>query len=370
MELRQIRQFSRLNGVNRNPTIDEHLGVPRWNNNIGYFEFLRLTNNTEQYDGLVKRGSLAEGINYVWKLDDNKVPDWRPELYLTTVAKSSSTNDAIFTMSDGTELILPLGALAWSDTAFVTSVFGRTGDVVAESGDYTASMVTGAFDKGVDSLGDISEGDGSYHFTTTYKSFIDTLILNNIDQITDIGSGQIITDAERALLHSLSLNIDETIMDVVAGFIPDSTFIKWIYDDVNDSLVANLDTTALSTDDIQEGITNLYFTEERARRVIMITLPAADSVANRILGATEGVDYPTGWVLTVGISDKDLLITHGLDKYIHNIVVYAKDGSNQERILPPFSKAYSGFIAPDKNSVLIEALSDVNFPIRIDIELV
>ena len=44
------------------------------------------------------------------------------------------------------------------NTDAVTSVFGRVGSVVANSGDYTAAQVTNAFDKTVDDTDDITEG--------------------------------------------------------------------------------------------------------------------------------------------------------------------------------------------------------------------
>lgn len=48
-------------------------------------------------------------------------------------------------------------------SAPVTSVFTRTGDVVAQSGDYTAAQVTNAFDKTADDTGDVTEGSNLYY---------------------------------------------------------------------------------------------------------------------------------------------------------------------------------------------------------------
>lgn len=374
MEIRQIRQFSRLVGTNRNPDVTEHLGVPRWDNNAGYFTYIKLTTNSKTVEGMVAKGDDSAEGNYIWKLDGSKNPAWRKEQYLVSMQKNPAANDAIFTMNDGTTLSLPLGSLAWSsetlETMAVTSVFGRVGDILPLSGDYTAAQITNAFDVSSDTLGDITEGGGSYHFTTAYKDFIDVLIANGIDGITDIGSGLIVTDAERIAWNAASTGLPETIMDTVAALIQNGVHIKWIYDDPGDTLTGDLDLTTLTSDDIEEGVTNLYFTEARAQRSVSITLPSAASVAARILAAVEGVDYPTGWVLTAGTSPVDLLITHNQNRILNGITVFSIDGLNQERLLVPFSNAYSGILVPDTNSVLIEALSDITTKLRINVTFV
>lgn len=276
MELYQIRQFSRIDGVNRNPAITEHLGVPRWDNNLGYFEFIQLSTNTKVDEGLVKKGDDSVAGNYIWKLDANKNPDWRLEQYLVSVEKDAGSDSALFTLNDGSILTLPLGALAWSDGTIpevpVTSVFGRTGDVVATTGDYHASQVTCAFNKCEDTLDDILEGVFSYHFTAQYKDFIEILIANHIDDIVDIGSGRIITDYERSLLHNITENDAEFIRDTVADFIQDGTGIYWDHNDPADTLTPTVHLNDFDTDDLEEGTINLYYTDARARAAISLTV--------------------------------------------------------------------------------------------------
>jgi len=374
MELRQVRQFSRLAGTNRNPGVDEHQAVPRWDNNAGYFTYVALVANTKTASGIVSSGDSSAAGDYIWKLDASKNPAWRKEQYLVSAAKSGINNSALFTMNDGTIYTLPLGSLAWSNDAIeanlVTSVLGRVGDVIAVSGDYTAAQVTNAFNKAADTLGDITEGDGSYHFSTSYKNFVDTLIANGIDGITDIGSGLVVTDAERIAWNAASVGIEETIRDTVAAFIQNGTYITWTHDDLGNTLTGDINFATIDSDLITEGVTNLYFTEARAQRSISITLPSAGSVAARIAAAVEGVDYPTGWVLVAGTSPVDLLITHNLGRVLNGITVFSIDGLNQERLLVPFSNAYSGILAPNTNSVLIEALSDITTKLRINVTFV
>ena len=58
-------------------------------------------------------------------------------------------------------------------SAGVTSVFGRTGAVVAASGDYTAAQVTNAFDTTSNTLDDITIGTTNRHFTATDETKLD-----------------------------------------------------------------------------------------------------------------------------------------------------------------------------------------------------
>jgi len=98
--------------------------------------------------------------------------------------------------------------------------------------------------------------------------------------------------------------------------------------------------------------------------VYTISLSSSTTVDGRILGATEGVDYPNGWLLEA--SDVvDLKITHNLDKHIANVTVWGEtlDGYRQK-----FNNAaYSGILEIDSNILKIEALATVESPIRIQL---
>ena len=60
--------------------------------------------------------------------------------------------------------------LLQTPTDAVASVFGRTGVVTAQSGDYTAAQVTNAFDKTADDTDDITEGATNKFATTAEKN--------------------------------------------------------------------------------------------------------------------------------------------------------------------------------------------------------
>ena len=103
---------------------------------------------------------------------------------------------------------------------------------------------------------------------------------------------------------------------------------------------------------------------------IDITLPVAASVANRIAGAVEVTDYPLGWILAAGINPNDLVITHGLGRRISLITVFYLDIdpltglTTQERQLLS-TAAYTGLAAPDQNTLKIEGLATIAYPIII-----
>ena len=125
----------------------------------------------------------------------------------------------------------------------------------------------------------------------------------------------------------------------------------------------------------EEGTHNLVSDEDlnklnNLEPIPTITLPSDTTVEGRITGLIEGTDYPTGWSLSVGESEFDLLITHNKGKKVFDIKVYSVDSLGKERMLIPFDNAYSGILTIDSNSVQIEALSEVQRQLKIYIEFV
>jgi len=85
-----------------------------------------------------------------------------------------------------------------------------------------------------------------------------------------------------------------------------------------------------------------------------INLPAAANLAAKIAAATEGVDYPTGWVLTA-TDTINLTITHGLAKEIDHVTVKKVVGA-AKTILKPYSTAYSEVTATTTSILVIEGI--------------
>ena len=338
IQIAQIKEF-----LNIVPAIGDNGKSIKWNHTTGLFEFF-----------------LAN--------------------YVTTVARESSESNRIkFTLVDGSFLYLTLGALAWLDnldtvTEAVSSVFGRTGAITAQSGDYTAAQVTNAFNKLVDTLDGISEGITNKHLTAT---LLDALNANTsarhshtnksiLDLIENAGSGQIVTDAERTLWNSYTSTNAAFIISTVVALIQNGTGITWEYNESGGTLTPTISLASFTTDNLAEGTANKYYTETN-RGIETITLPASSDVATRVAGAVVGTDYPTGWTLAAD-SVTNLLITHTLTgRKIVDVKVFEIDGNNEDAI-KPFENAYSGFRGNAVNdTVIIYGLDTEAIPLRIEL---
>lgn len=114
-------------------------------------------------------------------------------------------------------------------------------------------------------------------------------------------------------------------------------------------------------------ITTIYALIESLSPPYKIVLPSADTVAGRLVGLTEGVNYPTGWVLTA--DDKDLIVTHGLDREVKEVTIWSKNTLESIKRKEIGNAAYSGLYYPiggsTIDSVVIESLARVNSEITI-----
>lgn len=116
---------------------------------------------------------------------------------------------------------------------------------------------------------------------------------------------------------------------------------------------------------------NNYTDEEKAKLellkqdVFTIYLPSYDNVSERCENAVETTDYPTGWILDEDVDDKDISITHNLNRRIANVNVFQVD-NGEERFLRG-NMAYSGYVAVSKNRLVINGLSTVGYPIVIQL---
>ena len=179
-------------------------------------------------------------------------------------------------------------------------------------------------------LDNIADGTANVHLTTTLRTNLNLNTAarhshtnkNILDAIVDAGSGSIITAAERQAIVDMVSGNPEVIRDTVAAFIQDTPVVTWTHDDENDTLTPEIVLTSFTTDDLSEGTTNLYGNNATLKPVQAITLPAYASVALRASNAVAGTDYPTGWVLSAGTSEYDLLITHGLGRKVTDVSVF------------------------------------------------
>lgn len=345
-DIRQIKQCFKIGGEFRSPDEREHGKRFTWDNDLGFFVY-------------------------------------EDDIKLSTAARENASNRVEFTLSDGSKIYLSLGALAWAnnvDTSSpVTSVFGRVGDVTAQSGDYTAEQVTNAFNKAVDDTDDLVEGSNKF-VSATQKSNIDSNTAARhthtnksvLDAITNAGGGVIPTALQISTWDSYSGTTDEQIQYVVSLLIQNGTGITWVYDDTNATLTPTVNLSSFTTDNLAEGAVNKYASTSSggsSTTMVTITLPASSDIATRIAGAVEGTDYPTGWTLAAD-SAVNLLITHTLSgRTVAHISIFEVSGTSS-RLAKPFSDAYTGIVGDtDDDTILIEGLDTLAVPLRIEIFL-
>lgn len=104
--------------------------------------------------------------------------------------------------------------------------------------------------------------------------------------------------------------------------------------------------------------------EGLTQSVYSIALPYSTTVAGRVNGATEGTDYPTGWVLAAAANNIDLVVTHSLGRRVAEVNVLSVNGTI-EQLLRPFAGAYSGWQTNDANTLQINSLATIPLPIKI-----
>lgn len=115
--------------------------------------------------------------------------------------------------------------------------------------------------------------------------------------------------------------------------------------------------TLISTEDLDRlrAMSNAY----------TIVLPAETTVASRVLGAVEGTDYPTGWVIEADTNPGDLKVTHNLDRRVAFVTVFSVDGIEETQLYA--NAAFSGIFSPDRDTVIIRSLATIETPIVIHI---
>ena len=189
-ETRHILQFSEISGERRNPSTIEDGKFPRYNNTTGKFDYVCVG------DG----GSSDINLSFFTTLITNILEGIGTDTYLSSINRVG--NSGQFTMSNGTNLYLPLGALAWEDSVEATltlpgntKVLYDNNDEIGGSANFTYNYIlnrlqldsapimfkTGreTYKEGLKYLGNYSWSigngvnsiqSGSYNFTGGYKA--------------------------------------------------------------------------------------------------------------------------------------------------------------------------------------------------------
>jgi len=114
---------------------------------------------------------------------------------------------------------------------------------------------------------------------------------------------------------------------------------------------------------VEDVLKELHDSIQTARNTPYILLPAYGTVGDRINNSVEGVNYPTGWVLSIGTNPVDLIITHNQNKRIIDVKIWAVNGTEEQQLVG--TVAHNGLITPNANSLKIQSLATLAKPIRI-----
>lgn len=188
----------------------------------------------------------------------------------------------------------------------------------------------------------------------THKALMDS-ILNSA------GGHAPLTLGDSAIANGFSLDVQEL------EFNYSNFLFKDIYDLDNDSIIDNseklkgktISETAYGetwngSDSIPNQGTIYAKFEGVSGNVKSITLPYASTVIGRIALATEGTDYPTGWVLTA--DGLHLIVTHNLGRWATSAAVWGKTGGTVRQQF--FDKnAFDGFYSMSDDQCKITSLS-------------
>jgi len=211
---------------------------------------------------------IATGDNdVVISLDPTTNTNWNTAYNRSLVSASvtgTTTKTLTLNKQDGGTI-----TASWVDqnTDTVLSVFGRTGAIVAQSGDYTTTLVT--------------EGTNLYFTTARARGSVSATTPLLYNSTTGVFSIQLSSATQNGYLSST----DWTTFNSKESFVtPGTTSQYWR----GDKTWQNLTTTPVA-----EG-TNLYFTDQRARNVISSSITGIDySNTTGIFSLTTGYFIPT-----------------------------------------------------------------------------
>jgi hypothetical protein len=181
-----------------------------------------------------------------------------------------------------------------------------------------------------------------------------SLLLDGI-QAKGLADGTDLTDAvtlQQLNAVAVGQGWDEAVWDEEAGD------LKFYIDSVLNFTV-NLDGRYPTSEEVADLIA------AGATTIFTLNMPSGATVQQRIDGMTEGVDYPTGWVLNE--SGLDLVVTHSLGRQIANVTIFSNNTGDIWQQLPgtsAFSSLYSG---SSDNTAQITSIATVNLPINVNL---
>jgi predicted heme/steroid binding protein len=281
-------------------------------------------------------GTLAVAFAAGYSLPTNATQATWTTAYNDSIISASVTGTTTKTLTlnqqDGGTI-----QVSWSDfdTAPVTSVFGRTGDVIAQSGDYSTTLVT--------------EGTNLYYLDSRARAAISStatgLTYTTLTGVLSLTAGYSIPTTASQLTWDTAYN-DSIVSAAVTGTTTktltlnqqDGGTVTASWTDYDTAPVTSVfgrtgavvaQSGDYSTTLVTEG-TNLYFTDSRARSAISLTTlgssgPATYSNLTGVLNIPDYGSVLTGYVPYTGATQDVDLGSYGL---ITDFVRYNLSSSN------------------------------------------
>lgn len=195
--------------------------------------------------------------------------------------------------------------------------------------------------------------DGSTHYWTNRTPEFPTGpdISGKVDKIT--GKGLSTEDFTTALKNLLNAQSNSNTGDETESTILTKLGKVSIYSqtEADNAFVAKVTGSSLITDAAKTTLLTMS-------TPYTITLQPGVDLATKITNSTEGVDYPTGWVLAA-VDTVNLSITHGLAKRFDNLTVKSKVGT-VETLLRPWNTAFADVVAETTSILKIYGIDPVN----------
>lgn len=234
------------------------------------------------------------------------------------------------------------------------------------------SNVTGFYLRAINSV--IIKGDTIKYFhtvtpddTVVSKSYVDK-IRHDLDSLTLLQEGHDpLTIDSIGAVNGLNLTGLQVLNIKHADSLQSGALLNSDWVDFNNKLTTvAIDSTLTGSGTITDPLKiNPNALAGTLKTTYELTLAASGTIDGRINATVEGVGYPTGWVLSSGVSPADINIVHNTNRRVASVNVFYQVTGTEFRQLVNFNNAYTGILTPNNNSLRIEGLTTIQKEIKI-----